>query len=354
MQRSKWLGILIVMMLVAVVALPLAPAAAQEDVAQRNEAIVLDMIDKLNAGDFDGFWAMYTDPYQMNEGDAELHTETIEDTRFFVEGLSAAIPDLVIAPEVLIAQGDWVATELSFTGTFTEPFTMFGLQPTGEAVYWTEMDFFHFNADGKLDINWAYSDPTVGMVTQLGMMPPMDDGGDSGPSDTPLTQPVGYQLLSADELAASYASGNTEKSLAQFQAEFALGLTGDTTSFYAFPYISWQSGTPFETTADDAAGDAQFFQAIAGAMPDAAISLDLVVAEGDWVAGIGTVTGTSTNDLDLGDMGTMPPTGQSMVWQIGIIDHYNADGLIVEEFIETDASPMLTAFGLMPPMDGGQ
>jgi predicted ester cyclase len=355
MQRSKWFGILTLIMLLAVAALPLAPAAARDDVMQRNKATINDAIDRLNAGDFDGFWAMYTDPYRMNEGDAILHEENIADNTFFIESLYGAIPDLVIAPEVLIAQGDWVAAELSFTGTFTEPFTMFGLEPTGQPVYWTEMDFFHFNADGKLDINWAYSDPTVGMVAQLGMMPPMDEGGDGGASsETPLTPPVGYQLLSADELAASYASGNTDQSLAQFQAEFALGLTGDSTSFYAFPYISWQSGTPFETTADDAAGDAQFFQAIAGAMPDAAISLDLVVAEGDWVAGIGTVTGTSTNDLNLGDMGTMPPTGQSMVWQIGIIDHYNADGLIIEEFIETDASPMLTAFGLMPPMGEGQ
>ena len=85
----------------------------------------------------------------MNEGDAVLHDETVADNRFFIDSLYGAVPDLVIKPEVLIAQGDWVAAELSFSGTFTEPFTMFGIDPTGEPVFWTEMDFFHFNADGN-------------------------------------------------------------------------------------------------------------------------------------------------------------------------------------------------------------
>ena len=352
MQRSKWLGILIVMMLVAVVALPLAPAAAQEDVAQRNKATVTDAIAKINAGDLDGYFAMFADPFQSNEGEATLYDENVADWKLFGESLYGAVPDLVTTADVIIAQGDWVAVETTSSGTFTEPFTMFGLDPTGEAVSWTEMDFYHFNADGKLDITWAYADPTVGMPAQLGMIPPMDDGGNSGPSDTPLSQPVGYQLLGADELAASYASGNTEQSLAQFQANFDIGLGGDTSAFYTAPYISWESGTPYERTSE--AGGDEFFQAIANAMPDVTASLDVVVAEGDWVAAIGTITGTSTNELNFGGTDTMPATGQSMVWQIGIIDHYNADGLITEEFVETDPSPMLTALGLMPPMDGGQ
>jgi predicted ester cyclase len=353
MQRSKLFGILTLMILFVVAVVPLAPtAAAQTAVAQRNKDAVRAAIDKLNAGDFDGFWTIYADPYQSNEGDAILHDEAIADNTFFIEALYGAIPDLVINPEVLIAQGDWVATELSFTGTFTEPFTMFGLDPTGEAVYWTEMDFFHFNADGKLDINWAFSDPMAGMVVQLGMMPPMDNGENT--TGTPLTSPAGYQQLSADDLAASYASGNTEQSLAQFKANFALGLGADTTNFYTDPFVSWQNGASFEVTAEEALGDAQFLQAINAAMPDIDFSLDVVVAEGDWVAGFATVTGTSTNTLDLGDMGSMPATGQSMAWQIGIIDRYNADGIIVEEIIESDPSPMMNALGLMPPTDEGQ
>jgi hypothetical protein len=60
-----------------------------------------------------------------------------------------------------------------------------------------------------------------------------------------------------------------------------------------------------------------------------------------------------TNDLSMGDM-SLPATGNAMVWQIAFIDHYNADGIIVEEFIESDASPMLVALGLMPPMDEGE
>ena len=351
MQRSKWFGILTLMMLIAVAVVPLVPVAAQEDVAQRNKQAVIDALDAANSGDLDGFWELYADPFQMNEGDAVLHDETIADTRFFIDSLYGAVPDLVIKPEVIIAQGDWVAAELSYTGTFTEPFVMFGIDPTGEPVFWTEMDFFHFNAEGKMDVNWAFSDPSVGLPAQLGFIPPSEDSGPE--SGTPLELPVGYQLLSADELSATYASGNTEQSLAQFQANFDLGLGADTTAFYTEPYIYWGNGVAYENTAAQAMEDAGFMQAIAGSMPDVDFSLDVVVAEGDWVAGFATITGTMTSDLSMGDM-SLPATGLSMTWQVGIIDHYNADGLIVEEFIESDASPMLTALGLMPPMDEGE
>lgn len=350
MQRSKWFGIFTLVMLIVVVAVPISPTAAQDDVAQRNKQAVIDALDKANAGDLDGFWELYADPYQMNEGDAILHEHTIADDQFFIASLYGAIPDLVIKPEIIIAQGDWVAVELSFTGTFTEPFTMFGLPPTGEPVYWTEMDFFHFNTEGKLDINWAFSDPMVGLPAQLGMIPAGDMGPESG---MPLELPVGYQLLSADELSATYASGNTKQSLAQFQANYSLGLGKDNSAFYADPHIFWGNGVAYENTAEQVAGDAAFLQALTGAMPDIDFSMDVVVAEGDWVAGFATITGTMTADLNMGDM-VLPATGQSMVWQIGIIDHYNADGIIVEEFIESDASPMLTALGMMPPMFEGE
>jgi hypothetical protein len=104
MQRSKWFGILTLIMLLAVSVLPLAPAAAQEDVAQRNKAAVRDALAKLNAGDVAGFYQIYTDPYQMTEGDAVLHEETIEATAPFITALKAAIPDLQVVAEVLIAQ----------------------------------------------------------------------------------------------------------------------------------------------------------------------------------------------------------------------------------------------------------
>ena len=119
MQRSKWFGILTLMMLIAVVVVPLAPTAAQEDVAARNKQAVIDALDAANSGDLDGFWELYADPFQMNEGDAVLHDETVADTHFFIDSLYGAVPDLVIKPEVIIAQGDWVAAELSYTGTFT-------------------------------------------------------------------------------------------------------------------------------------------------------------------------------------------------------------------------------------------
>jgi predicted ester cyclase len=347
MQRSKWFGILILVMLLAASVMPLVPAAAQEDMAQRNKAAVQDALAKLNAGDVDGFYELYADPYQMNEGDAILHEATVADTRFFVEALYAAIPDLVITSEVIIAQGDWVATELSFSGTYTEPFTMFGLEPTGQSVYWTEMDFFHFNADGKLDINWAVSDPMI-MLGQLGMFPPEEPEDDA--SDVILDVPAGYQLLSADELETTLSSGMEERNVGLFTGQLALGI--DSSSYFTDTFISWKIGTPvLHTTSVQVEEDIAFTSMIAAAMPDHVVSTDIVVAEGDWVAALVTVRGTFTADTNF--FGTpLAPTDQEIVWQLGMVDRFNADGKIIEEWVETDTTPLFVGLGLMSSDEG--
>ena len=349
MQRSKLFSVLLVALLLVTSVTFLLPASAQENTAQRNKNAVREALAQASAGNIDAFLQLYAEQFQMNQGDATLYDTTPAEITPFITGLAAAIPDLQIVPEVLIAQGEWVAAQLTISGTFSQPFEFFGLQPTNQPVRWTEMDFFRFNEDGKIVENWAASDPMI-MLTQMGVMPPSEEDENA---ETPLESPVGYQLLSADELAASYTSENMERSLAQFQNFLALGRGIDTTSFYADPHISWENGAPFEVTAEEAMGNALFLQTITTAMPDITATPIVVVAEGDWVAGLVTINGTSSVEVSLEDM-ALPPTGLSMVWLLGIIDRYDDDGLIVEEWVESDASPMLTALGLMPPMSEGE
>ena len=105
-------------------------------------------------------------------------------------------------------------------------------------------------------------------------------------------------------------------------------------------------------TAEDAQGDAAFLNNLKQVMPDVAIEpLDIVVSEGDWVAVLVKLSGTFTADGDF--FGTpLTHTDQQIEWMFGGIDRYNADGKVVEQWIEGDASPLLQGLGLMPAFGG--
>ena len=172
----------------------------------------------------------------------------------------------------------------------------------------------------------------------MGIFPPSED--DMG---TPLDSPVGYQTLSADELAATFTSGMEARNTALMQEQVDMGLMADTSAYYASPYVSWNNGLAY---AGDPSGDAEFFGLIGSAMPDAGLETPVVVAEGDWVAVLAQMSGTFTEDVDF--FGTpLTATGEPIVWQLGILDRYDADGTIVEEWVDTDVMPLFGGLGLM-------
>lgn len=320
---------------------------AQEDNAQRNKQIYLDVVGEYNAGNREAFYNMVTDPFMMNQGEPILSEMAVDDLRGYDSALAGAMPDIQMNPSVIIAQDDWVAVHMVWTGTFTQPFSFapFGpdaFEPNNEAITWTEMQFMRFNEDGLGDTVWITSDPTV-LFGQMGMLPPMD-----GNTDTPLEQPVGYQTLSADDLAATYTSGMEERNTVLYQELIDAGLGLDN-SFYADPYISWGSGVPFSVDSASFEEDGAFFAMINSAMPDNVVEAPVVVAEGDWVAVLVQISGTYTEDVDFFGA-TLTATDESIVWQLGLVNRFDADGMIIEEFVETDATPLLIGLGMMPPM----
>jgi len=338
---------LIFMLLVGIM-----PAAAQEDNAQRNKQIYLDVVAEYNAGNWQAFYDMVTDPFMMNQGEPTLAETSRDDVIGYDQALVSAMPDIQMNADVVIAQDDWVATHVTYTGTFTEPFSFPPFGPdsfpaNNEAITWTELDFLHFNADGLVDEVWAISDPSV-LFGQLGIFPPSEDSA----TGTPVDSPVGYQLLTDEEWDATLSSGMEERNVDLFQSQLVFG--EDTSWYYADTFISWTNGIPSEVTASvQAEEDMAFTGVLAQAMPDHVISADILVAEGDWVASLVTVDGTFSADTDFFGM-PLTHTNEEIVWQVGILDHFNADGKVSEEWFESDVTPLLVGLGMMPPMDEGE
>ena len=78
-------------------------------------------------------------------------------------------------------------------------------------------------------------------------------------------------------------------------------------------------------------------------LPDQRVTIQLLVAEGDLVAGLSTYSGTHT-----GPMGDIPPTGLAV--EIPFLAMFRIEsGQIAELWVEWDNVAMLTQLGLFPP-----
>lgn len=81
-------------------------------------------------------------------------------------------------------------------------------------------------------------------------------------------------------------------------------------------------------------------------IPDQQITIEMLIAEGDKVAGYATYSGTQT-----GPMGEFPVTGRSV--EIKFLSIFRIeDGRIAELWVEWDNLAMLTQLGLYPPPEG--
>jgi len=83
--------------------------------------------------------------------------------------LLTAFPDLHFTIEDQLAEGDKVATRLTWTGTHKGAFR--GIPPTGKHVTMTGITISHW-VGGKSDEVWVNSD-SLGLLQQLGVIPSM-------------------------------------------------------------------------------------------------------------------------------------------------------------------------------------
>ncbi len=92
-----------------------------------------------------------------------------EGLKAFVGAFHAAFPDGHLTIDQMIAEGDTVATRLTFHGTHTHEFM--GIAPTGKKVTVPALDMARYE-DGKLVEHWGGPDQ-MSLLQQLGVIPKM-------------------------------------------------------------------------------------------------------------------------------------------------------------------------------------
>ena len=133
--------------------------ATNEEIARRLHTDVwdgnLDLVDEIIAEDY--------------VEHSSAHPEGVhgpEEFRREVEMFRAAFPDLSVTEEDTVAEGDRVASRVTFQGTQTGEFQ--GVEPTGKTVTFEAIAINRFE-DGKIVEAWVQTD-VMGLMQQLGVV----------------------------------------------------------------------------------------------------------------------------------------------------------------------------------------
>jgi C-1 hydroxylase len=132
--------------------------------AAENKALVRHMIASWNSGDLSGLTELWS-PGMVHHGrgrQMSAQYTAMEMSRFM-----EAFPDLHLEVHSLIAEGDLVATRLTFHGTHTGEYM--NMKPTGRRVSCTLMGQLRV-VDGAIVEHWGVADG-LHLLQQLGLLP---------------------------------------------------------------------------------------------------------------------------------------------------------------------------------------
>ncbi|UDL87476.1 ester cyclase [Mesorhizobium sp. PAMC28654] len=143
----------------------LTPALARSAPSPRSSAE--QFAATLSAGDIDGFSALFADTYVNHQKSAAApppaNLSPKQGTVAFFKARLAAMPDLKVAIEVVVADKDHVAASFVYSGTHKGDY--FGVAPTGRALRFTSCDIFRV-VDGRIVEHWGMGD-IAGVLAQL-------------------------------------------------------------------------------------------------------------------------------------------------------------------------------------------
>lgn len=135
-----------------------------------SRSLVERFYDAFNRGDLDAARECVTEDLENTDPTGTIRGW--DAFRVFIQTFKDASPDATLTANRWIEEGDSVASEGAFRGTFTAPLRSPGgdLPPTGQPF---ELPFAEFNRieGGRIKIHRVYYDQ-LGFLTALGAMPP--------------------------------------------------------------------------------------------------------------------------------------------------------------------------------------
>jgi len=302
----------------------MAEGESKTAVIEENKAIIGSFAELWNTGNLAIADEIFS-PDFVNHDPNDPGVTNLESYKGYVPAVRIGFPDINISVDDLVAEEEKVA--FRYTIIATHQGELMGMPATGIQVVWTGITVAHL-ADGKIMEMWWAKD-TLGMLQQLGVIPPMGP-----PGDFTWGTPSAVIGAPGDPAANKEILQHT---VDDFWNQRDVGAIDE---LYAIDYLGHDPSGLHGATLDE------FKQSTAGlftAFPDFHLTIDDEIAEGDKVAKVWTVTGTHR-----GDFKGIPPT-ENHITITGINFYRIADGKVVETWWSSDALGMLGQLGVIPP-----
>ena len=92
-------------------------------------------------------------------------------------------------------------------------------------------------------------------------------------------------------------------------------------------------------------GLAAYFQSLRDAFDNRKITRGIVVMEDHYIACQTTIEGDFVREFTQSPVGSLPPNGQHVVFELTNIFHYDDEGRIQDEYVQTDNRSVLQQLG---------
>lgn len=332
--RNVWIGVDVVRRGTLFVSLGKEDSIAQIRKAywarseeERNGLVVRWFVEEFwNQGDEESLAELVLADYILHTPSSPVPIPGLDGVRMVRQGYVTAFPDLKITPEAMIAEGDTVVVRNTIAGTHTGP--LMGISPTGLLVTLTDI-CFHRLVNGKIAETWQCYD-LLGILQQIGVVPPMGR--------------QGYTWGTPSVVIGQPGDPETNQELIEHLVEQAWnnGNLGVIDDVVASDYVLHDPTFPMPIHGSE--GFKEYIFAMNSPFPNARITVEAIIAQGDKVAVRWTYTGTQEREM----MG-IPATGRTVTLN-GITIHRLADGKIVESWFCYDMFGLLQQLGVIPPL----
>ncbi len=249
-----------------------------------------------------------------------------------VLALRAAMPDLSITFDVLLAEGNRVATRYRLSGTFVNELLFpdsVPIPPTGQPFQITIHSIFTLDEAGLI-VREDNGFDNLGFLVLVGALPPPEATGTVPPPLLPVSDGDVPQANRdfADTFFAAYGTGDFAAVTPGITPEYV-----STNMFGAFNY---------EAQVNDITVLRQSF-------PNLVVTVDQTVAEGNWIAAEYTLSGTFLNDYVLPNDVTVEATVGFVEVPVVIFFGFDDTGTLAQTWEIYDSWDFLSKLGLTLP-----
>ena len=116
----------------------------------------------------------------------------------------------------------------------------------------------------------------------------------------------------------------------------------ETDSYFDTENFKFHGPNGFNT---DYTGLTNYFKSVREAFENRTIKRGIIIAEGDYVSCQTWIEGTFVKEFTQSPVGTLPPNGQHIIFNLINIFRFDKQGRLVEEWVQTDNTSLLRQLG---------